>query len=299
LEIIQYQTVFDAFADWKELVVAELSKLKLNHDSTADVKYLYLQLLQYRRRTIDPRKREIIEAKHFKCPPHLISGYRILRKKIRQGKNLNSNLSTRVDNLSTRDAMLNDWGLYHFHLGTPSLSTATTYSGRTADLLFAAITADVFYAAGIWPHEFAKLEIFEAVRANWPHLFHHAKLNGVVDLAHKSYAEDVALLRKHGIISLQMVADDCYLPPGGGYASTGDNLIDVDYLQEVVRQLKHLENNVSQVTAHFLKTSAPGQLPNPLVLKLILVEADRAVLMEPNSGRQFTVLQNGRHQRRK
>ena len=68
---------------------------------------------------VDTVPRKIIKADEFTSPPpELVDGFNILIDKIKEGIDITPHLSKKLTDLNYDDPLLNDWGIYHLHLGT-------------------------------------------------------------------------------------------------------------------------------------------------------------------------------------
>ena len=217
-------------SDMRAMVIASLTNFGLQPDPAESFENLFLQLLQFRRRTVPTSKRRIVEAEGFDCPPEVLDGYSLFKGKVNQGADLLPYLSIQIENLRTRDQLLNDWGVHHFHMGISRKTNKPDFVERTGPVLLAVVKPDTLYAIGFWHHEFASKEVLEIMHKNWPNLMGEP-MKGVVGIENPNKtAEEISALRKAGIITSSQIGNQVFFSPGGGYSSTGDNIQDVTEL---------------------------------------------------------------------
>jgi len=226
---------------WRVQVIASLRNYGLQPDLKKDTEDLYLQLLHFQRRCVEARKRTIYEAKELTCPTDLKEGYSAFKQKVEDGADLVPHLSTRIEKLKTRDHLLNDWGVHHFHLGLAPKPDQPSFMERTGNLLFALVRREAFYAIGFWHHQFEDAEVLKVIQKNWPQLLESDRCKGIVGMENPNItADEIRQLRQAGIMTLHQVGNQVFFPPGGGFTSTGDNAQDVLLLDKTLHVLNLL-----------------------------------------------------------
>ncbi len=131
-----------------------------------------------RRPSIRPRSLWI--ADYFRCPPEHEEGWKVLRSKVLDGKDLRPHLSKRHAQLNTLDGLLNEWGVHHLHLGTAISSGASTHVERSGPVLFARITEEYFFAINIYAHgDWENSSVLESLHRNWPDAIKQYRLRGI------------------------------------------------------------------------------------------------------------------------
>ena len=177
------------------------------------------------RRLVAPQPRRVVKAENFFCPPEHVTALSQIEKKLRDGENIVQNLSTKIRNATYNDALLNDWGIHHLHLGT-----CTPHGGfveRTRRLLYCRFTDTHAYLIAVLAHgKWTTIALLEALHANWPDRMEQFRAEGVTgdQLTDVQIRE---LRRKNANYVLQMRDGTCYSPVGGGTTSAGSNLHDV------------------------------------------------------------------------
>jgi hypothetical protein len=107
--------------------------------------------LNVRMRRIQPAKRTTYKARAFSCPSDHQAGLDLLIKKSEAGDDLRANQSTSLDNPDFNDAILHDWNISHFHLGTSPDRHNPSFGKRTGPVLFAFVTNDSLYCIDVLP----------------------------------------------------------------------------------------------------------------------------------------------------
>jgi len=211
-------------------------------------RYLML-LLRALRRVPDMRPRRAVLAPGFEVPVPLQNGFRGLLRAVESGASLRPWLTTRVDYLHVPDALLDDWGIHHFHLGTEAHPTRAGFVARTDEIAFAIVRPDAVYflvatshGRNAAPHVWTKTELMEIVHRHWPQLFEGSRVQvSGLNLT----AEDHARFRKYRTnVVLTMSDGTVYYPPGGGLMSNGESATDYTYQMQLLRQIGYLQSMV-------------------------------------------------------
>lgn len=136
---------------------------------------ILIHFFDLQRRKIKPHPRNIEIADDFQCPTALEAGWLALQHKVRNGEDLGPHLSTGYGRLLDRngwlnhDGLLNEWGVYHFHLGIKPHRAMPYYIERDGHLVFALVTDKTFYAINVYSHgAWEASSIVESMHRNWP-----------------------------------------------------------------------------------------------------------------------------------
>jgi hypothetical protein len=212
----------DLYGDWIEMLKSDLiaNGYSISSDSTPDnICHRYFNV---KRRLIEPVPRSILLSSEFTCPQEQLAGLDLVKKKIASGEDLKPHLSEQINNTDYDDGMLNDWGIYHLHLGI--LLQNNGFIERTGPLLYARFTHDSAYLINIYPHgKWALQDLMKIVHHNWPELLlpYSLKQDGLISLGHSPIDSDIKAFRKNTINALiQMEDGTVYFPPGGGVATS-------------------------------------------------------------------------------
>ncbi|MGB7748091.1 MAG: hypothetical protein WBN75_12475 [Verrucomicrobiia bacterium] len=203
-------------------------------------------------RRIPSRPRKIWQSREFQCPVRLKSGLAWLETKIAKGDDLNPHLSRKIVKLDYDDALLNDWGIYHFHLGTTFKANGLVEG--TDLVLFARVTPDDFYAICTAAHgTWSDLNLIEILHTNWPDSIRQFRCDEIRSLAHVPTGPDVKEFRENRINTMIKTADGTFYGQiGGGYARDGTNIRVVMEVNKQTTVLRRLEKLVRENINNFL-----------------------------------------------
>lgn len=251
----------DFFRDWINIqkdILANHWGYDVSSVPDDEIPFVYFNAEQ---RRPEPKVRKLVLADTFSCPQGLACGWKRLKGLIESGQDLTPNLSKLVNKLNNKDSMLNDWGVYHFHLGE---NMEGNFIERTGPLLFALLVEDKFYAIGVFNHgSWADQDIVEIIHRNWSSIVEKYQIKGIVSSTQLTEQERLTL-RKKNANSLVTVQDGTvYAPIGGGMVSSGFNLQAVmakDRQKKFLRSLEeHLESQLESLREVFEKKGYNGE----------------------------------------
>jgi hypothetical protein len=150
----------------------------------------------------------------------------------------------RLSALHHLDLLLNEWGVYHFHLSTTVESDG--FVERDDPLLFAMFRADKGYLLDIGTHKtFADDRLAEIAISNWPNDQLFVELKGILGLrGGASYTSDARKqLRSAGIASFIQIGDRVFSSPGG-ISSAGTTTQASIWSMRIMRALKKFEERM-------------------------------------------------------
>jgi hypothetical protein len=200
------------------------------------------------RRQIPVAPRQVCQSAELVCPPEHASGLQELFRKIIAGEPLKPHQSRSLKKPSFNDGLFTDWGVQHFHLGTRIENDG--FVNRTGPVLFALYKGMKFYAIQIYEHgAWAKSEVVRLLRANWPMVTTAFELKGIKPITPELDEQQIADLRKAGIMHLVQADGVFVYPMGGGVVSTGDSarlVEDVSNLRSNCCELEELIRNELQ-----------------------------------------------------
>jgi hypothetical protein len=183
-----------------------------------DVRIYYFESL---RRRLALRARVLKVADDWQCPPGHEAGWKVLRKKVRDGKDLNPHLSKGHSSLLNRDGLLAEWGVHHFHLGTEQDPKNSGYMKRTGPLVYALVDDDTFCAINTYPHgNFEDSGVVESIHRNWPDLISRYRVRGVT-AGTWDKTQRRAFRAKNANVNLSTADGTVYMPISGGVMASG------------------------------------------------------------------------------
>lgn len=231
----------------------------------------YLMLfLRALRRVPAAKPRRVVRAPEFSIPALQAEGFSNLVQAIESGTSVRPWLSLKVANLLERDALLDDWGIHHLHLGAGPHSRADGFVARTDEVAFTVFRPDAAYFIAANSHNRQKAPmvwtqptLVDVIHRNWPHLI---ATNRVQSSGYELTPAQRAALRKHSTNACITVNDGTvYYPPGGGSMSNGDGGIDYFYQMQLFRDLDYREAVVREQEVHI--RAALGAGDDELTLK--------------------------------
>lgn len=241
--ILDYEIEMDLCKDYSELVRNWMKNCGIH--SEKDGENLWYDFLNLQIKFVMPRMRRVHYAKEFTCPLEVKLGFKLLVRKFENGEDVFLHLSKDAASPSKFDALLYDWGIYHFHLGE-TIDNQTGRIGRTRPILFAKIDNENVYCINIYSHgkniqqPWFKQEMLKIIHNNWPQTIEKWKLPDGINLYPEGNLAltdtQYATLRKNGI-STPIFVDKgiAYFSPGGGYMSTGHS-------QQIIRCCHKIHN---------------------------------------------------------
>lgn len=263
-----------------------------NNLSSDEIRTEYLNLLK---RLLPEKHRKVFVSKELICPTELQSGFENLKRKIENGENLKPYLSKLIDDLNFNDPLLNEWGIYHFHLGINPDNKNPVFIERTGPVLATRIVDDTVYFIDIINHgKWAKQEMVRIIYRNWPDSISKYRFEG--DFSYSPTDDDVNILRKNGINSLVEVEKGIFYGLiGGGITSVNTSAEVTLKLIRIKKKLKSYEKYVTEnlhELGNFLSEKS-GRKLTKLIFKLRF-EDNKFLLFEQNSNIQIElIIKNG------
>ena len=230
--------------DWMVMVRRDLAALGYSINPSTSDENAAIMFFGAIRRRLRQTKRTIKTSVEFSCLAALAPGLEILRRKIRKGEDLKPFLSRKLTDPDYDDPMLNDWGVYHLHVGT--VLEGDGFMSRTDPVLFALITNTHVYEIQMYSHgQWANRDVLEIIHKNWPDLLEPYRLRGVTAIAHNPTSVELGKLRKANISCIHQVRDGTvYAPPGGGSMTDGTSGEVMARYVMMRRWLKNLEKTM-------------------------------------------------------
>lgn len=224
----------DGLADW-------FYTRKQPMPETFDAWELALRMVHLKHRRIDVSPRQVRKSVAFQnsiqLPIHQHAVNEIIRRS-NVGEDLNPFLSTEAvrTGKSSNDALLNDWGIHHFHLGEVGTGIVDR-APRTNDLLFVVVQPSILYLLDILDHSsFENIHLFKILETDFPELIDTHQLD-IIELENPINDTDRRLLREAGINTITSTANGFYFGPGGGVTTSGRSMLVVDESRQFVNRL--------------------------------------------------------------
>ncbi len=269
-----YKAELNFDSDFNEMLIQELSDYNYSVDITESSDKIKMKYFNFKRRLIQPIKRQIFISKEFTCPPELLVGLDIVKTKFINGENITPHLSKNLTNLDFNDSLLNDWGIYHLHLGTQLEANGSGFIERTGPVLFVRIDKEKALFIGVMPHgSWTKQQMIKVIHDNWEASISSYRMKDVIGLVHVPTDDDIKVMRKHGINSgVEIEPGVVYLPIGGGLTSAKTSIevsMAIIRYNELLKQLEDLvQNNLQEIGQEVFKKS--GRTDETLSIKLII-----------------------------
>lgn len=207
-------------ADINNIINEDITKMGYTIESTqnTDLLLLYFKL---KKRLVEKKKRIIKKSKEFHCPSNLTQGLNILENKIKNGVSIRQHLSRKIICLDYDDKMLNDWGIYHLHLGI-NYNKNNLVNG-TKETVFAMFDDANAYFIQIYDHkQWTNKDILEIIENNWSYLICNSKIQDNVDVECDFNSNDIQHLRNANLnTTIKLNSGNCYIPIGGGVTADG------------------------------------------------------------------------------
>lgn len=218
-----------------------------------------------------------------------------IRVKAEVGKDITSHASTLIDNITGKDDMLADWGIYHLHPGHGTRTARLNgFVNRAGELLFVFPKGDNLYFLDVLDHRsWTNFSLIKIIDDNWPSTIEQYKLKGVTGLAHEPTEQDLYELRKNQVNSPFRVGNSFFMGPGGGLATDGISIKTLRMAQNVEELLNNCATNLKENEAS-LRTQLEEKSGRPLTfttlnLKLLKYEPKNGTgeIQETNSRMTF------------
>lgn len=219
---------------------------------------LWYEYFNIQMKQIPSQKRIVLFSKEFSCPDHLKTGLFVLVKKLENGDDVSPYLSREASSSKKFDELLYDWGIHHLHLGEET-DQKTGYIKRTKYVLFARIDRNTVYCINTYPHgkgvakPWTKQEMVKILHRNWPHSIAKYRIPDVISASESLTDNQYAQLRDaHVSTFIEAEVGAVYMPPGGGYMSSGHSTEIMRVCQRINNALKKAELDISNNLAYYV-----------------------------------------------
>ena len=250
------------------------------------------QLLNIAKRMIQPKPRKVVHSMQFSCP----EGYEIalleLENKIKKGDDLSPFMTEKLSS-DYNDLLLNDWGIYHFHLSRRYRDDGLIQ--RSNYLIFAFVTDTTIYFIKVYNHNsdqsdnlFSKQEMIQILYDNWPELIEPYCL----DDATLEYTIDDSTYQNYRQANIstfvQLKNGKLFSGLGGGYASNGRSMEVVMYVNQLRKQFYRFERLIFDKRRAILESiniiHDEKEIQFDLKFELVrIIDFDEIILYERNN----------------
>lgn len=253
-------------------IVADLLRVFISYDNR------HISLISRKVYISDKLKNQLLnEYKNYELVVQQIVN------RLRDGQDVNDRLSTKLSDVLYEDGMLNDWRMYHFHLGKRRVDN---YCERTGTLLigFIPLQDHDIYLLEIIPHHidnavFANKEYIEIIHQNWPNVIKYVRIHGM-PMGPELTMQQRFNLRKNGVNTADIIDGEAYFGPGLGVTSAGTSVA----VQLKVNMIYNWVGINTIRLRQVLSAFTPSQIPEWLDYKLKLDDKMRRFIIQTNRG---------------
>ena len=217
------ELVVDFVADLVSMMCQDMERLGYDVEDLGSNDRIARCFFNVQRRRVSQEPRSVAKADAFHCPIEVAEGLRNLEAKIEKGDDINPHQSRTLKSSDYEDALFNDWGFHHFHLGL--VAEPDGFIERTGPVLIARVLPSAVHMLDVRDHgkgakpPWSAQKLLEDYHRNWPHHMESVRLRGVTEPTPFS-DEQVAQMRKAGLTIVSGMPDgSVYMPLGGGYTS--------------------------------------------------------------------------------
>lgn len=247
---------------------------------------LVRQYLNYERRLIHPKPRRSFHSREFvrKFDTLKLEHQRVIReieRKSQVGESLSHFLSDKLAEIDFDDLLLNDWHIYHLHLGSIR-PKKNGFVKRSKELLYAYVKPDALYLMDVLDHKaFGEQQLVEILHTNWPHAIERFKALEFTTRPLHFTSKEREALRNKGVQTLVTTSDGTtYWPFGGGYSSARLStrvVVDTDEFFYNVRNWEIMcRDNAEQILEDIRKQT--GKKLSELYLELIYTDSGWVII---------------------
>lgn len=284
----------DFLDDWGAMVKILLRLIGIDPPPDKDAKELNILLYKNLHRQIHIKPRQVTVSKEFSCPPQHQNVVDEIKRKAQRGNDLGPYLSRNMKNPNYNDLMLNDWGVYHLHLGDTVESDG--FVTGTGPLLFVRVTDDKIYFIDVMNHgDWNKEQIVKIVHDNWPDTIETYALKGVLPGDPISDTERKKL-REAGINTFVGLSEEAvFAPIGGGSVMSGEPFAAMRRATETIRFIRQLEKELREKLPYIMDRSGLSE-GNSFCFRLVFnegcvcaVEEEHEILVRFHSAENTTM----------
>lgn len=217
----QWIMTIDFQEDLKEYCFEVLKSRGLEGVDRDEAVFQYYNLIK---RQIVAKPRRVLKSKEFICPPGYEKALHFFESCIQNGADLTPFMTQKIFNVAYNDMLLNDWGIYHFHLSRRLREDG--FVGRSEYQIFAYVSEEAVYLLKVYRHDtkdlYSQQKMLRILEENWPEVIEKYRIPGAIEIIQRLNDHEYALLREAHVSSfVELGKDGVYGLIGGGYASNG------------------------------------------------------------------------------
>ncbi|MDQ0189258.1 hypothetical protein JI721_11995 [Alicyclobacillus cycloheptanicus] len=285
-----YNVQADFQSDWIAILRRHLTSWGYTDEPSLSQETVSFRFFNVWRRLVLPIPRTVVFSREFTCPPELQNGLDAVIQKIEQGIDIKPHLSTNILKPDYNDALLNDWGIHHLHLGTEI--DAAGFAKRTGPVLFVRFDTTHAYLIDVMGHgSWARQDLVRILHRNWPESISRYRMASTLALAQPLSDDDFRRLRHGNVQSFVEVEPGVvYAPIGGGYSTSGMSFEVVSMSDRYFMRVRQLEAQLRQNIPSFVSACRQvGIEPSQNLSFRFVTDFTTARAVEANSGVIFTL----------
>ncbi|MDD3765229.1 MAG: hypothetical protein PHP86_18190 [Nevskiales bacterium] len=230
----------DLYRDWVAHLSTELMAQGCDTSQMQSAETVVHAYFDLARHQIKALPRTPLKAKSFSCPDDLLPGLEWVEHKTRTGEDLSAHLDRTPGIPSPHDALLNDWGIHHVHLGAEL--DPDGFVARTDPVLFARFDDNNAYFISVQPLETcSRQHLIGQLHDNWPQSISHYRLSGILGLSMSRTDPNATAPQRCNVNTMIDLGHGVvYAPIGGGYTASGLS-------REVVSQADHCAHTLRKM----------------------------------------------------
>lgn len=285
-----YNVKADFQSDWIAILRRRLTAWGYTVESSLSQEAVSFRFFNVWRRLVFPIPRTVLVSMEFTCPPELQSGLDAVMQKIEQGIDIKPHLSVNIVQPDYHDALLNDWGIHHLHLGTEI--NAAGFVERTGPVLFVRFDTTNAYLIDVMGHgSWTRQNLVRIIHRNWPESISRYRMSSTLALAQSLSDDDFRRLRRGHVQSFVEVEPGVvYALLGGGYSTSGMSFEVVSMSDRYFMRIRQLETQLRQSIPSFVAACRQGGIdPSRNLCFRFITDFTTVRTVEANSGVIFTL----------
>ncbi|ADC49267.1 hypothetical protein BpOF4_06025 [Alkalihalophilus pseudofirmus OF4] len=206
-----YDVKIDFYNDWIQHLKRSL--ISLGYEPPESPKEISFQYFNFLRRIVPPIPRKVLLSREFTFRNDMREGLELIIEKVEKGIDLGPHLSSNIFDVEYNDDLLNDWGIYHLHLGT-KIRKKDGLIERTGPLLFVRFDNQFAYFINIMNHgSWTNQDMVRIIHKNWPSSIKSFRLKEISGVHPRLTNKDIYKLRRGGANSVIEIEDGVVYAP--------------------------------------------------------------------------------------